>query len=581
MSARGWCSGLLDRSRAAILRAGWAPAFLFTFVVLAAVWLAIGGYVFQVHRETYHEAEVELRGAANVMNAHANRTYQAAKGILVVVEHWLTDQNDRITYRALDDLARLLDALQGTAHEPFAVRLINAADTGVWRHPKATLNADNFLGDRDYVSQLRVAPPGMFFLGTPVLGRASGTKVLPVGYRVAANTLGIKYASAIIKEANFANAYSGLTDVAPSTVGLIRADGTVLFVWPIDENIKGKVMSGMSDVVAAKPAGSSGLLTLPSLDGDGQSLVHYARFDGEPLAVFVAMKLSDIEIAWRDAIAVPMLLAVMATIVVMILGSWLIGLMRRNASKALELATALAKAEAANETKMHFLANMSHELRTPLNAVIGFSEVLENELFGPLGAKAYRTYAKDIGDSGRHLLGIISQILETAKLESGTLADADTVADLAEHLPACLRLLADKAASQQVHLAPCLLVDLPPLKIDPLHLRQVLINLIGNAIKFSHPGDTVEIDALVKPGGMLRLEIRDQGVGIKPENMTELFKPFSQVETSLSRQHGGVGLGLVNTRWLVEAYGGRVYLESVYGQGTTAVVELPIQFKSP
>ncbi|MBK8157728.1 MAG: hypothetical protein IPK59_02675 [Rhodospirillaceae bacterium] len=112
--------------------------------------------------------------------------------------------------------------------------------------------------------------------------------------------------------------------------------------------------------------------------------------------------------------------------------------------------------------------------------------------------------------------------------------------------------------------------------MEPVHFRQVILNLVGNAIKFSRPGGRIEINAQLQGDTMLRIVVRDHGIGIKPEDMSELFTPFSQVEKSLSRQHGGVGLGLVNTRKLVEAYGGKVWLESDYGVGTTAIVVIPV-----
>lgn len=557
------------------LRGASAPALVFTIIVLTAIWLAGGAYCLQARSTIYEEAQLELEGAQNVMRAHTGRTYQSAKSLLAVVDDWLANQPRDAGYGSLDRLADLLGRMQQSDADPFAVRLINAADTGVWRLPKPTVLATNYLGDRDYVSKLRDAAPGTIYLGTPVTGRASGKKVLPVGFRARPNALGIKYISAIITEANFSSAFSQLTDVVPSTIGLLGADGTVLFIWPVDEDQKGRVVPQFTDVIAGQAPGSSGVLTLPSMDGLGMSLVGYARLNSDPLAVFAAIKKDDLERLWWHTITIPIMLAVLSTIVVAFLGYWLGHMMHRNAGEAHKLATALAKAEAANESKNHFLTNMSHELRTPLNAIIGFAEIMVAELFGPLGTANYKTYAKDIEGAGRHLLGIISQILDMAKIESGTIADSDASTHLDETAMACIRLLEEKSAQKKVTMVCSPLAELPPLRMNPVHLRQVLLNLLGNAIKFSHDGGRVEIDTQIDADGSLRIVVTDHGIGIKAEHLGDLFKPFVQVEKSLSRLHGGIGLGLVNTRRIVEAYGGRVWLESDYGQGTQAIALIP------
>jgi signal transduction histidine kinase len=573
---------LIDlRSKAAgifiSLRKPWMPALFLTAVVLGAIWLTLAAYIESTRVSIENEAEQELGNALTVTRTHAMQVYRNAQMMLNLTDDWVASQPPNQSLTAFENLSGLVRHVQmGTSDRALPILLFSASGYRVWREPRATVSGTTYVGDRDYIIALQDRQPGTFFVGTPIVSRSDGSKSLPISLRLHDNNLAVRYASTNVTERNFGSIFANLTDIAPSTAGLIRTDGTMLFLWPINDKLKGQIIPGFSDVLArgALPARNNDVL--PGPGGIGSLRVAFTKVADLPLIVFVGLRVDDLEAVLWSEVMVPTLLAALATAVIGPMGFWVTLLMRRRAVESEQLSTALVKAEAANETKMHFLANMSHELRTPLNAVIGFSEVLEKELLGPLGAESYRIYAKDIGDSGRHLLGIISQILETAKLESGSLANPEVISDLADQLPACLRLLSDTAASRQVQLAPCLLPDLPPVRIDPLHLRQVLINLIGNAIKFSHPGGTVEIAALAKPGGMLRIEVRDQGVGIKPENMAELFKPFSQVEKSLSRQHGGVGLGLVNTRRLIEAYNGRVYLESVYSRGTTAVVEIPV-----
>jgi signal transduction histidine kinase len=552
------------------------PALLFTGVILLAIWATFFAFVVDRRSSVDDEARQELNNAINAMRAQTASVYLDAKKLLRLTDEWISHQPEGSSFGAFEQLRAMLRDIQLPGEQKLSVGLINAAGNGVWRDPAPATWGNTSLGDRDYVSGLLDRPPGTYFVGAPVLGRGSGKKALPIALRAMPNHLGIRIVSTSIDEDNFSNAMSGLTDLVPATVGLLRDDGTLLFVWPAREDLKGRHIPGFTDVLARAAMAARSEDVLPSLDGDGQLRVTFSRIAAEPLIAFAGMKESDLSAVVRSESLVPVTIAALATAVIAPMGLWLILLMQRRAAEAAKLALALDRAEAANESKSHFLANMSHELRTPLNAIIGFSDVLKGELFGPLGSRNYLDYSKDIGDAGRHLLGIISQILESAKLDSGTLVKADAAADVHASVAATIRLLAERAEARGISVASHLPAQLPQVKMDAVHLRQILINFIGNAIKFSHPGGQVEIDAAIEPPGFLRVSIRDHGIGIKPEDLDELFKPFAQVEKSLSRQHDGVGLGLVNSRRIVEAYGGRAWLESTYGRGTSAIFTVPV-----
>jgi signal transduction histidine kinase len=230
---------------------------------------------------------------------------------------------------------------------------------------------------------------------------------------------------------------------------------------------------------------------------------------------------------------------------------------------------------AANRAKSDFLANMSHELRTPLNAVIGFSEMLMMEFWGPLNDR-YKTYAADINHAGKHLLSIINEILDLSKVEAGKLELQAEPVDLKELVAKCLHLVAGRASQAQVEVTAELPARLSPLVADPRLLRQIVLNLLSNAVKFTPPGGRVT--ATVKSQGTrVTIAVADTGIGIAPEHIALVLEPFGQVDSQQARLYQGesTGLGLPLVKRFAELHGGRLELTSVPGQGTTAAVHLP------
>ncbi|MCW8086033.1 PAS-domain containing protein [Sabulicella glaciei] len=236
-----------------------------------------------------------------------------------------------------------------------------------------------------------------------------------------------------------------------------------------------------------------------------------------------------------------------------------------------ELERAREAAEAANLAKSRFLATMSHELRTPLNAVIGFSEVLA----AGADARLVPEYAGAIQEAGRHLLTLIDDILDITRAEEGRLPVAKERVDLGPLLRSACRMMSGQAEAAQLSLevmdAP---EDLPALTADTRRLRQVLLNLMSNAVKFTPAGGTVTLSAAREEGALV-IDLRDTGIGIAESDMGRLFQPFAQVESSASRRYAGSGLGLYLCRVLVEAQGGTLTLESEMGKGTLARLRFP------
>ncbi|HTO41662.1 MAG TPA: HAMP domain-containing sensor histidine kinase, partial [Rhizomicrobium sp.] len=233
------------------------------------------------------------------------------------------------------------------------------------------------------------------------------------------------------------------------------------------------------------------------------------------------------------------------------------------------------EAETANASKTAFLANMSHELRTPLNAILGFSEIIAQECFGPTGSPRYKEYAGDIHASGAHLLSLINDLLDVAKIEAGKMDIDPTPLDVHEALNVALKIMTPKAREKRQELVVDVRPDTPPLFADERALKQILINLVSNAIKFTPEGGRIGVIASKAAGGAFQVVVEDNGPGIPSEKLDRIFTPFNQVDNRYDRQAGGTGLGLALVRGLAELHGGRAWIESEYGQGCKVFVVLP------
>jgi len=231
------------------------------------------------------------------------------------------------------------------------------------------------------------------------------------------------------------------------------------------------------------------------------------------------------------------------------------------------------RAEEANQAKSKFLANMSHELRTPLNAIIGFSEIMESGMFGPLGADKYVEYARDIRESGEYLLDVINDILDMSKIEAGGIRLAPEPVELDSLLADCIRVVSTRAGEKNLALNSQVEVGIH-LNADRRSLKQIALNLLSNAVKFTPDGGAVSVRARMR-GSRVSIAINDNGIGIARQALHKLGRPFEQVESQLTKRHQGSGLGLAIAKSLVELHGGTMRIRSWLGRGTMVVVRLP------
>ncbi|MFY8107013.1 MAG: ATP-binding protein [Elstera sp.] len=240
-----------------------------------------------------------------------------------------------------------------------------------------------------------------------------------------------------------------------------------------------------------------------------------------------------------------------------------------------ELREAMHAAEAAARAKDEFLANVSHELRTPLNAILGFSEVLKSEMFGPLGSDRYRAYAGDVFTSGTHLLEIINDILDLSKVAAGKFELMEQPFDVDHTIDSCAQLMRERATSAKLALHTDVPAHLPQLFGDELRIKQVIINLLGNAIKFTMPGGQVWVAARGREDGGVDLIVGDTGIGMRPQDIPKALSAFGQIESVLSRSHQGTGLGLPLVQAFCEMHQAKLTIDSSPGVGTIVTVTFP------
>ena len=245
------------------------------------------------------------------------------------------------------------------------------------------------------------------------------------------------------------------------------------------------------------------------------------------------------------------------------------------AARADELERQRQRAEAASESKSQFLASMSHELRTPLNAIIGFADLMRLQLHGPMTPVRYHEYTQDIHASGIHLLAMINELLDMAKIESGHFDLHEDEVDLSLLGEEVLRMMRQSIQIARVALKVDIRAALPPIRADEQQVRRVLTNLLSNAIKFTPAGGTITLAARENDEGGLEMTVSDTGIGIPADKLDKVLEPFEQIENSFTRTRAGTGLGLPLVKAMVEIHGGTLQIDSEMGQGTSVRVTLP------
>ncbi len=235
----------------------------------------------------------------------------------------------------------------------------------------------------------------------------------------------------------------------------------------------------------------------------------------------------------------------------------------------------MQRLERASRAKSDFLARMSHDFRTPLNAILGFSELIRDEIMGPVGNRAYADYAGDIHASGSHLLDLVNDVLDLAKIEAGQFKLELAPIDVHAAVVDAVRVAAPQAARRDIRINAGPMAGLPRLRADARALKQMLLNLLSNAVKFTDAGGTISIEAS-KDNREYRLAVIDTGIGIEAGDIDRVLAPFGQVRPTIGREEAGTGLGLPIVKSLIEAHGGRLEIDSAPGKGTVVALCFPV-----
>jgi signal transduction histidine kinase len=544
---------------------------VYALMVVAGIWAIAFFFLDADRRNLYRDARAELAGAHKVMAAQVGRTVESAQSLLHAVDHWLGEHARDPGPDALPNLATLVDRLQRQHESPALIRLYGADGETI---PLGPLGAgEPGAAGREFITGLEGKPEGTIHIGLQFTGRM-GRALIPLSMRASANPFGARIIVTAIDVSSFVDAFADTMVTAPGLVGIVREDGHILFRHPDVESATGIRLDLAAWIRGNGDPPVSGLLDdIVDLRGR-QLLTAFRKLANQPLYVYATFRVNELEAKLAQRAPLTIAVASTATIAVLAMAILIAWLLWRREKEAATVVLALSQAREASAAKSAFLANVSHELRTPLNAIIGFSELVAMQTFGPLQER-YRGYVGDVLAAGRHLLGVVDQLLDMATIEARRFSLKSEPVDLGVLAGEAAQMLEPLAGERQV----TLILRGPEGEIvtegDAGAIRQILINLIGNAVKFCREGGKVEITWMRDDPNSVSITVADEGEGIAPEDLPLVFEPFWRKEGTYVRRHSGVGLGLALTRQLVEALDGSVTAESTPGEGSRFIVRLP------
>ncbi|MBP2297795.1 signal transduction histidine kinase/CheY-like chemotaxis protein [Azospirillum picis] len=412
-------------------------------------------------------------------------------------------------------------------------------------------------------------------------------------------------AAAAIRVDHLTNFYDLLDFDLDPLIGVYRPDGEILARHPATGTAVGRSVADSPLFRTKLREAPEGQYLTPSVLDGTVRIVAYRTVQDYGLVVLTGIGLDEAMAEWRARSVDTVVAAVLGLLAVLAALAWGLRFLDRERKAQVALAearsavertsaerdesarlaaaldhardmaeTARQAAEAANRAKGEFLAGLSHELRTPLNAVIGFADLIAREAEGPVGTPVYLQYAGNVRDSGQHVLELINEILDHARAEAGALRIEEGPTDLEAAADFALRMLTPRAERAGVRLSAAVAPAVRRLRADDRRLRQILLNLVANAVKYTPAGGSVAVCAVLEDGQPV-IRVTDTGLGIPAEDVDRVMEPFVRIENAAGRRVEGVGLGLPLTKRLVELHGGRLELRSSLGIGTTVTVRLP------
>jgi two-component system cell cycle sensor histidine kinase PleC len=450
------------------------------------------------------------------------------------------------------------------------------------------------VSDQEYFQKRSEDSINTLSVGKPVKSPGSGQMLIPVSERVEArNGKFVGVLTFFIAPVKLTSLYQSLNLGRNGTIALSGTNGVILthFSKSSPAGLEG---SGVPLILRSGPeftpenSGGS-YIQRSGIDGVTR-LFAYRRGWDYPVIVAVGLDYREGLASARAHAVMMFVLTVSAALLLGGFALYLIFEIRNRTERDVELARERVKleaanaelvvsterAEVANRAKSLFLANMTHELKTPLNAIIGFSQMIRDQIMGPLGKPVYADYASDICCAGEHLLEIIGNVLDISRIEAGKTDLKEELLDPADLVSASLRTVRVQAEKKNIELG----AEVPPVRPlfrgDALRLRQVMINLLSNAVKFTEVG-SVRVSLACDADGAFAITVSDTGIGMSPEEIATALEPFGQVENAITKKYEGAGLGLPLARHFAELHGGSIVITSAKGTGTSVRVQLPAE----
>ncbi len=542
----------------------------------AAILAAFGVDAYFSHREAQTAAEREVRKSTAVLAERVRQMLETADRTLIAAsvayETWQRDPNASTATGQ-----RILRALADAADVIEDIAWLDA--NGLRRVRSSEVNpAPLYFGDRAFFTiHTETADRGLF-IGEPVRSVLEGRWITPISRRmtgasaefigIAGANLDTKYIVSVLERFHAANG---------AYYAIILQSGAFLARVPSRDGRTGESALGTKLFRDQLPKAKDGTYRAISAYGGDERIYHYQTLTSHPVIVVASLGQAEILAPWRSRIRITGVLAALAFLGALV-ATWLLHRQaRRLRRERRDAQLARQIAEHASRSKSEFLAHMSHELRTPMNAVIGFAEMMEKEVFGPVGSPKYREYLHDIATSGQHLLHVVNNILDLAKVEAGKWEMEDSDVNLRELCESTMQIVRERAGSAGVTLACNPAAPQAIVRGDRHLLRQIVVNLLTNGIKFTERGGSVSMSWSGRADGSLALAVADTGVGMTEEDCRRVLKPFGRGSAELARARHDTGLGLTICRQFAEMHGGRLELQSAPGKGTTVSVILPAE----
>jgi signal transduction histidine kinase len=526
------------------------------------------------YREHMATAEREVRSTAALVTEQTRQLFagaeQTLKAATLVRNDWVADpaRTPASGHRMLRVFATNSDFL---GH----IMWTDAAGKVVVSSASETAPALD-MADRSHFQFHVDRMGGGMFVSAPFRGRITGEWIGAISRRIeTANDEFVGIVTAVVNASYLTRMLERYHVAGNVTVALFLRDGQYLARFPGGLDFLGKSRGDMRLFREKLPYAPHGTFHAASERSGEQRVYSYRTVDGPQLIVAVSMTHAVALEPWYGRIRVTGMVTALALLGAFLATSfiWRQSVRVRRQERIAQEARLLA--EHSSRSKSEFLAHMSHELRTPMNAVIGFTEMIRKEVFGPVGSPKYQEYLRDIAVSGQHLLHVVNNILDLAKVEAGKWEMEETVSDVRELCDSTAQMVRERARSAEVGLTVAPVAPDVSIRADRRLIRQILINLLTNGIKFTERGGRLTLWWALTEVGDLALNVTDTGVGMTEDDRRSVLEPFGRGSAELARARHDTGLGLSICRTFAEMHGGRMEIDSALGKGTTVTVFVP------